>query len=483
MRAFHLLTVSALLVSMLIAADGNVVLAVCPAPPIKFTRTDVTVDAATDGPKVIALSDVNRDGKGDLIVCSGSMDQVDIYLNDGRGAFPNPAQSFATAAAPVAVVTGNFNGDGKPDLAVVSGADDVVSILLGDGTGDFSNRRDFSVSALPVSVIAADFNGDGVDDLAVLSDTGIDILKNDGSGNFLPFPGSPVSTRASASADLVAGKFNGDGYIDIVVANRGASQVVVFLGKGDGTFQFSRINSVGQGPVAIASADLDSDGNMDLAVVNGDEIADRNVSLLYGNGDGTFKDQVVVTAETEAKAIAFADFDLDAKVDMAVVSVSGGGDLVIYHNDPNQNDPAPPCSDSFESGFSKYTATEERALAIGNLVAVQAGQINGDGRPDLVMLSSDGATVWVFTNVQPVDAPTNTPTAPPTPAATLTPTPTASPTLTNTPTATATASPIPTASPRPDESGCSIDRSKSTGRSGLWLVILPMLITCRRCWQ
>src|ERR1019366_3376103 len=176
MRAFRLASVLALLVIVLVGPERSVVLATCPPRPISFTRTQFTVDAAIDGPKVIALGDLNKDGKADIAVCSATADQVDIYLNNGSGAFPSPAQSFSTAASPVAVVIGNFNGDGKPDLAVGSGADDVVSILLGDGSGDFSNRHDFSVSSGPVSVLATDFNGDGIDDLAVLSDTRIDIL-------------------------------------------------------------------------------------------------------------------------------------------------------------------------------------------------------------------------------------------------------------------------------------------------------------------
>jgi hypothetical protein len=466
MRAFRLASVLALLVIVLVGPERSVVLATCPPRPISFTRTQFTVDAAIDGPKVIALGDLNKDGKDDVVVSSAAGDQVDVYLNNGSGAFPNAAQSFSTAASPVAVVIGNFNGDGKPDLAVVSAAEDLVSILLGDGTGDFSNRRDVSVSSGPVSVVAADFNGDGIDDLAVLSDTQIDILRNDGSGNFSPFPGSPVSTRGSASSDLVAGRLNGDSFVDIAVANRDTSQVVVFLGKGDGTFQSPTFNPVGPGPAALALADLDSDGKLDLAVVNADAIADQNVSLLYGNGDGTFRADVRTTAETFATAIALADFDGDGKIDMAVTSDSGGGDLVIEHNDPDNLDPGgPACLIDFQSGFSRFS------LSIGSLVAVQQGQINGDGRPDLVALSSDGTTVWVFTNVLEGPVPTDTPTASPSPMSTFTPTASPNPAAPNLPSLT---------SPTKDERGCSIDRPDSTGRTGLWLVTLPVLVACRR---
>ena len=122
-----------------------------------------------------------------------------------------------------------------------------------------------------MSVAVGDFNGDGNLDLAVAdSYTGtVTLLKGDGAGNFTPFPGSPVAVGSgpySGPFSVAVGDFNGDGNLDLAVANFGDGTVAILLG--DGTGQFSPaatpIVTVGSArnsePFSIAVGDFTGDG-------------------------------------------------------------------------------------------------------------------------------------------------------------------------------------------------------------------------------
>jgi FG-GAP-like repeat len=92
--------------------------------------------------------------------------------------------------------------------------------------------------------------------------------------------------RAPAPSPI--GDFNGDGKLDLAVANRG-NDVSILLGNGDGTFE-SAVNYVAdQGTTSLAVGDFDGDGTPDLAITNS---AGNDVSVLLGNGDGTVQPPV-----------------------------------------------------------------------------------------------------------------------------------------------------------------------------------------------
>src|ERR1700687_1208415 len=90
-----------------------------------------------------------------------------------------------------------------------------------------------------------------------------------------------TSPQGIAVADL-----NGDGQLDLAVANEGSNDVSALLGNGDGTFQTARSFAAGSSPRAIAVADLNGDGVPDLAVANE---RSNDVSVLLGIGEGTFQ--------------------------------------------------------------------------------------------------------------------------------------------------------------------------------------------------
>src|SRR5580658_474305 len=130
--------------------------------------------------------------------------------------------------------------------------------------------------------------------------------------------GAPPTFGAGTDPDAVAvGDFNGDGKLDLVVANEGSNNVGILLGNGDGTFQAAVNYGVGSAPTSVAVGDFNGDGKLDLAVVN--ELS-NNVSILLGNGDGMFQAAVNYGAGLSLFSVAVADFNGDGKLDLAVAN-------------------------------------------------------------------------------------------------------------------------------------------------------------------
>ena len=107
------------------------------------------------------------------------------------------------------------------------------------------------------------------------------------------FKGPSTFGTHLAPISIAVGDFNGDGFLDLAIANRSSNDVSVLLGKGNGTFAKAVNYSAGTGgpdPVSIAAVDLNGDGKPDLVVA---DLGTKSVSVLLNTGTGTFNAAVM----------------------------------------------------------------------------------------------------------------------------------------------------------------------------------------------
>jgi hypothetical protein len=237
--------------------------------------------AADVGTAALAVADVNRDGRPDLITLDRRFGQVSV-LDGSRGwQALQLLTRVTTAAEPVALAAGDLNRDGRVDLVTASRTTGVVSVLLGDGRGGFSPRVDYSAGRTPASVCIADATGNGRFDVVVANeqvDT-VTVLAGDGSGRLV----STVTYRVGgAPLRALVDDISGDRVADILAVNSFSDTVSALLGRREGGFATALDFSVGTTPFDLAVTDVNDDGKPDVVTVNFD---DNNLSLLLNTSD------------------------------------------------------------------------------------------------------------------------------------------------------------------------------------------------------
>jgi hypothetical protein len=233
----------------------------------------------------------------------------------------------------------------------------------------------YAVGTRPTAPVLSDLNGDGKIDVIVANsaDGNIGVLLGNGDGTLRPE--LTYATGLKPSSVAVA-DFNGDGVADLAVANDEAFQgVSVLLGNGDGTFKAQVQYPAGSYPSVVGAADVTGDGLADLIVVNA---GSDDVSVLPGVGDGTFKSQIVSGSMiTLASAMTIADLNGDGELDLAVGGGPDSGVTVLWGRGDG----------TFDQQVSYFGYETVASLA--------AADLNGDGKVDLVLANSGSYIVIV----------------------------------------------------------------------------------------
>jgi hypothetical protein len=281
------------------------------------------------------------------------------------------------------VAVADVNGDGKPDVLVSNFASSNTGVLLGNGDGTF-----IPVVTLPGAgaVAVADLNRDGKPDLLLASGGNVAVLLGNGDGTFQAAVTYDSGGQGEGERSIAVADVNGDGNPDLVVSHDslGGPQedlIGVLLGNGDGTFQKAvSYGSGGWRSWSVAVADVNADGKLDLLVANfcspSGCVGDGVVGVLLGNGNGTFKTAVTYdSGGILATSIAVGDVNGDNKPDL----------LVANGCDSNGD-----CNNGTVAVLlGKGNGTFQTAAAYGsggyNPVSVAVADVNGDGKPDVML--------------------------------------------------------------------------------------------------
>lgn len=290
----------------------------------------------TVGQFALTAADLNGDNILDVALAnSGSAEEneggISIFQGNGDGTFA-PVLRVARSSSVQSLAVSDFNNDGFPDLVFADIANQTLYVLMGSENGVFQEGAQFAIAEGLVPVTTGDFNGDRSPDIVIAepSQSRISVALGRGDGTFAPVQVIPTDSPVIV---ITSGNLDEDNKDDLVALMPETNRALILSRYGSGSFAIREQYSTGTKPVDVNLADIDGDGIVDLIVANAGspfEEIEGAVSVLHGNGDATFVAPRSFAIGAIPLALASADIDNDADIDVVVANLVS---MVVLKNE------------------------------------------------------------------------------------------------------------------------------------------------------
>jgi uncharacterized repeat protein (TIGR01451 family) len=366
-----------------------------------FERAVKFPDTLTGAAHDAVILDIDGDGKADVLVAAAY--GFAVYRNTAAsgsvtsGSFAPPIYFNTGGSSSMDIATGDIDGDGKPDVAIATGLG--TSIFRNTSTaGSVSFAATLQIPAPWTSggvgsVKIADLNGDGKAELIIGdANVGISIYWNIGSpgsidANSFAIPIDYTLSDGFATLGMAIGDLDGDGKPDAAISN-GGNKIFVFKNIAAGfadPITLTTSNSIGY---HVIIADIDGDGKPDLIGSN-NSTYDSTISIFRntstpGNIDTTsFASPFALSTGLVAASASLADFNGDGKPDLLLTHIGAyiNQNISIYRNTATPG----------VINSSSFAAPVDSTVVYSTVVV--AGDIDGDGKADIVAGISQGDTI------------------------------------------------------------------------------------------
>ena len=306
----------------------------------------------------VTLADVDGDGKLDILVCNSSQGWVVIYRNISTGgnlttnSFATP-MVLITGADPRHVRVADLDGDGRPDVICANSGSGTISIFRNIGvagnltTNSFASRVDLACVNQSQDVAVADLDGDGKPDLAVVN-----------------FGATELSLFRNVSTIGVIGTNSFAARVDLPALTQSQT---------------------------IMAVDADGDGKLDLVTgANGDAISIyRNTATPGALTTNSFAAVVNFATPGWAHTVGVGDINGDGKPDIGVV-----GQAINFMSMFQNASQMGSITNTSLAGRVDYAAGS-------NAWGISVGDLDGDGRPDVIFCNFSGNTISIYQNQMP----------------------------------------------------------------------------------
>lgn len=378
---------------------------------------DAKVDyAGSDGPSSVALADLDGDGKVDMVVANRNSNTISIFKNTATSGFINsssfaPKFDIATNFSPLYIDIGDLDGDGNPDIAVANNSSNNISIFRNKAimnslnATSFEPKVDIPTDSYPYVVKIGDLDLDGKPDIAVgynYNTAALSVIKNN----------STIGSITAASFEPKVDLYSGNGYFSVCIADlndNGKPDLVMTDIVQNLVSVFNNISTPGTlsmasfatkrnfpaspFPLMCNTGDIDGDGKTDIIISNfGESLGPGQVTGFYlivllnrstPDGNINFGSAKTFASGRVPQSSTVGDIDGDGKLD-AITTNYDDQSISIFHNNSIINNA------SFEPKLDFLTGLDPQS--------VKMADVDGDGKPDIVVANNQANTISIFRN-------------------------------------------------------------------------------------